>query len=376
MPEELWRRVEASTAETDAAVVVEVARELVTWAHGRNAEELEALLDGLREIGAYPVSLEVLEAAWNSDLDAGRMGRVVEDWIGTVLYGLGDVEGAREVAQHIVGDAKRLGAAFCSDLGDLLLTWDMWDVAAPLIEDSLAQLPGDQSLRFNMGVVHKFRAQWAESVACFEEVLRHRPKDRAAAWNLGIAATAMEDWSRARQAWAAVGFELPDGEGDFGAESEPTPIRLPVLNQEGVSSEVVWGLRFCPARVVVRGLPYFAKSATFGDVVLIDGVPSGETGFQGKNVPIFPALCRVVDAGNHIIRVCVTDPGTGVIDFRQLVEWLDAQGWPAANWSELPGATELAVGVVIDSERSVEELKAILEEKLVDAEWSVESMDS
>ena len=54
------------------------------------------------------------------------------------------------------------------------------------------------------------------------------------------------------------------------------------------------------------------------------------------------------------------------------VEWVDAQGWPAANWSDLPGATERTMGIVVESGRTIDELEVLLEEKLIDATWSME----
>ncbi|MCA9559368.1 MAG: hypothetical protein KC583_12485, partial [Myxococcales bacterium] len=171
-----------------------LAADLLAWCDGRPADDLEALLDALRERGAYPISLEVLEAAWNSDLPAARLGRVAEDWVGTVLLGLGDRAGAREVAAHLCAGATKHGVQFAGDLGHVLLGWDMPDLAAPLIEAAAKALPGDVALRYDLGVVQKLRGDFAASADSFRAVLRHRDEP-AARWNLGIAAVAQHDWA-------------------------------------------------------------------------------------------------------------------------------------------------------------------------------------
>ena len=55
---------------------------------GASVALLEETLDWLRDAGAYALSLALLEEAWNSDLPLDLLGRIAQDWVGTVLFGL------------------------------------------------------------------------------------------------------------------------------------------------------------------------------------------------------------------------------------------------------------------------------------------------
>lgn len=339
----------------------DIADALVAWLDGRHPDDLDAALDLLRERGAYPISLELLEHAWNADLPLDRLGRVAEDWLGTVLHGLGDRAGAEVVARHLTPRAIELGAPLAGDLGHVLLGWGLWEVAAPLVRFAAAEMPGDLSYQFNLGVVHKLAGDFAASRGAFELVLLHRPDDRAARWNLGIACTALEDWPAARAAWEALGFRLPPGEGDFGAPAEPTPLRLPTAPGAPVASEVVWGRRMDPARAMVTTVPRYPGLAEYGDVVLIDGVPAGETRLEGQKLPIFPALRVTRRYGGHTVELHGPADPALYPRARALAEALNRAGWPTGDWSELAGARGIHLAVVIPPGRSAAEARAVVE---------------
>jgi hypothetical protein len=353
-PKALWNRVETFVDGGGQGESQELVDELIAWAENRHPDDLEGLLDALRTRGAYPVSLALLEAAWNSDLSPARMGRVVEDWIGTVKFGLNDPKGAEVVASHIVKDVHRHGAAFMGDLGHLLLGWEMYDLAAPLVEEAARAMPGDLSCQFNLGIIQKLRGEWAACRASFQTVLGLRSDDQASRWNLGIACTALGDWTGARAAWTDLGMQLPPGEGDFGEEGETTALRLPFTDGHGDSRyEVVWGRRMGPARARLRTLPRFSKLAGYGDTVLVDGVTVGDTQLDGDTVPVFPVLA------------CLTATRAEVVAFRQtglspasrgtveaLVERLNAEGWPTANWSNMVAGEGVSVAIAIPAHQN------------------------
>ena len=74
---------------------------------------LEESLDWLRDAGLYDLSIPLLEEAWSSELPLDFLGRVAQDWVGSVLFGLGDESGAKQVATHLAKRAQELGPAFC-----------------------------------------------------------------------------------------------------------------------------------------------------------------------------------------------------------------------------------------------------------------------
>jgi tetratricopeptide (TPR) repeat protein len=331
LPGRLQRWIEEFVA-GDSTDAEGISAALVEWADGRPAEDVQGLLDHLRTIGAYPLSLIVLEEAWNAEVPLDLAGRIAEDWVGTVLHGIGDRAGAAEVAQHLVKGALARGPAFAGDLGHLFLDWRLFEAADPLIREAAQAHPGDTALRFNLGVVHKIAQEWAAAKGCFEQVLRHHGDDKATRWNLGVVCTALADWPGARAAWEGLGFTLPPGEGDFGSPGEPTAVE--------VGNEVLWGLRLCPARVELRTLPY-GDQANFGDVLLIDGVSLRKTPYpDGSEGPILPVLAVLHPAGTRTHRIPVDSRQAA----KDVAARLNQAGHPAADWSAQAGLPMVAVG--------------------------------
>lgn len=354
---ELWQRVEAfmaGAAEDPEAI----AADLAAWADGGPPEDLEGVLDALRDLGAYPISLPLLAAAWEAEMPEDLLGRVAHDRVGTILHGFGDRLGALRIAREMQGRALELGPAFAGDLGDLWLSLGLVEAADPLVRAAAAEHPGDLALRFNLGVVQKLAREWAASRESFLAVLRHHD-DQAACWNLGIACTALEDWAGARAAWQTLGFDLPPGEGDFAALGEVVAIALPTSD----GSEVVWGRRLCPARAEVRTLPFLSGFAQFGDVVLLDGVPAGEVAYpEGQWGPVLPALTVLHSRGTRTLVAQGPLSPRGKAAVARAAELLNGRGWPAADWTELSGNAHLALAVGVVPPRTDAEARAALAE--------------
>ena len=322
-------RVDGAMAGTEDPA--EVAAALVAHLDGGHPDALLMATDELRERGAYLVSLPLLEEAWAAELDDDLAGRIAEDWVGTVLHGLGDRGGAAEVAAHLVRPAIQRGPRFAGELGHVFLAWRLIEAAAPLITEAVRLLPGDAALQFDSGVLRKLAGDFTEARAAFERVVARHAEEKSAWWNLGIACTALADWPGARRAWTQVGFALPPGEGDIARPGEPTPVRLRTVDGARVAHEVVWGVRLCPARVRITGIPCCPRDATYGDVVLIDGEPVGEApGPNGREVHVLPALATLERGGGETLVAFSHEPAS-------LAEGMRARGWPAADWTGLAG---------------------------------------
>lgn len=160
------------------------------------------------------------------------------------------------------------------------------ELALQAYEEALRLNPNAAKTLYNMGLVYKYRNDWAKSFDCNQRACSLRPDDEASRWNLAIAATALRDWATARKAWADNGIKLDgtDGpiEGDFG----PTPLRL---NPAG-NGEVVWGIRIDPVRAVLRNIPYPESGFRFGDIVLHDGAGVGTRILRGREYMVFNVL--------------------------------------------------------------------------------------
>lgn len=372
LPADVWARVLDHLRDPAADDPADIAAHLLAWCDGRSADDLEQILDALRDRGAYPISLEVLEAAWNSDLPLDRLGRVAEDWIGTVLHGLGDRDGAREVAAHLARTAAQHGPQFEGDLGHVLLGWELPDLAAPLIERAAAALPGDLATQFNLGLVCKHRGDWPAAAAAFRLVLTHHDEP-AARWNLGIAAVALRDWPTARACWTALGIALPPGDGDYlGAPGDPVAVRVstaadsmaaPVQHEIAapVHHEILWADRLGPARAVLRGIARYSPLA-YGDIVLIDGAPVAEAHRDGRPHPVVPCLGLFAPGGGR--RVALGGPPATPAHRRAaaaLVSQLNNTGWPAADLTGADRRPHLYLALIIPPGRDPADALALIE---------------
>jgi len=320
-----------------------IGQDLVDWLDGRHPDDLDQVLGCLRDMGAYPISLVVLEAGWNADLPEDRLGRIAEDWIGTVLFGVGDRQGAEEVARHILKTSSKHGPSFENDLGQLLLEWQMYGVAQPIVAAAADALPGDMSAQFNLGIISKLTGDWATARIAFERVLSHRGDEKALQWNLGITYTALGDFVAARTAWRAVGFQMPDGEDDYAAEGDLTPVRL---SSDKGPSEVLWGTRLCPARVRIKGIPVLTTDVGYGDEVLVDGVPDGEVPREGSNVPVFNVL-EILRRAERATLYLEQGPDWTPEAVGAIMKSLDKEGIPWADWRPMSELTPYPIAISV-----------------------------
>ena len=158
--------------------------------------------------------------------------------------------------------------------------------AMPLYERALALDTDRAATHYNIGLVHKYRGAWAESLHHNRRASDLCPDDEASNWNMGIAATALRDWAAAREAWRRAGLAIPEGDGSIEEDFGMTPVRL----NPNDNGEVVWGRRIDPVRVVLGNIPYPDSGFRAGDIVLHDGAAVGERQSNGRTYSVFNVL--------------------------------------------------------------------------------------
>jgi tetratricopeptide (TPR) repeat protein len=184
---------------------------------------------------------------------------------------------------------------------------------------------------YNLGLIYKYVGQWELSFDWNRKAAQRNPQDEAAWWNLAVAATALERWKVAREAWTAFGIELPPGEGPVDLPCGKNPIRLDPETQ----GEVVWADRIDPARALLRNIPLPESGFRFRDLVLNDGAPVGYRRVEGREVPVFNCLQLLV-ASAFSTFVAEIDLGAGADceeEIQRLVELAAGEGMAAENWS-------------------------------------------
>jgi hypothetical protein len=146
--------------------------------------------------------------------------------------------------------------------------------------------PQRPTTHYNVGLIYKYRLQWAESFRYNNAAVELAPDDESANWNLAIAATALRDWRSARAAWQRLQIDVGEGEGPIAGDFGATPVRLRP-HDEG---EVVWAVRIDPVRARIESIPYPSSGFRHGDVVLHDGAAVGYRMLAGRERPVFNVL--------------------------------------------------------------------------------------
>lgn len=145
----------------------------------------------------------------------------------------------------------------------------------------------DPSLSYMLGLAHKYRRDWASSLAAnLRSIARSDEKNEAAIWNAAIAATAMGDWEQARRLWTDYGITLPAGAGPIEGRFGVCCIRL----NPWADGETVYAQRIDPARAVLLNVPLPDSGYRWGDIVLNDGARTGERQYGQGVVPVLNAL--------------------------------------------------------------------------------------
>lgn len=180
---------------------------------------------------------------------------------------------------------------------------------------------------YNLGLLHKYRGEWAESLAANLRATQLNAADEAGWWNLGIAATALGRWDVARQAWRGVGIEVPSGQGPIDFRCGETPVRLDPRGEP----EVVWCERLDPVRARIANIPL--GDHCFGDVVLHDGAANGYRLRGERECPVFDMLelLETSPFSTFAVEVRLADDGEAAVE--RLCELANERGLAAEDWT-------------------------------------------
>lgn len=139
---------------------------------------------------------------------------------------------------------------------------------------------------YNLGLIYKYQGEWQKSFDLNQKANALNPEDESARWNLAIAATALQNWTVARQMWEENGMALDGSEGPIEMDFGMTPVRLNPDDQ----GEVVWATRIDPVRARIENIPFPESGFRHGDVVLHDGAAVGYRKQGDHEYPVFNVL--------------------------------------------------------------------------------------
>lgn len=197
------------------------------------------------------------------------------------------------------GDSREPSAIEWAERGAELIDTDP-DAAEECYRRALALDDLLSQAWFDLALIHKRRGAWTTCLEYNRRAGELVPEDERdgepAFWNAGIAATALEDWAAAREAWTIYGIPIEPGDGPIEADFGNAVVRLPI-------GETVWGRRIDPARMVLLSIPLPDSSYRCGDIVLHDGVPNGARVANGHEFPVFDVLMRWRAAPNPTVQI-------------------------------------------------------------------------
>lgn len=181
---------------------------------------------------------------------------------------------------------------------------------------------------YNIGLIHKYRGEWAESQRHNQFAVDLDPEDEAANWNLAIAATARKDWRTARAAWHRLGLRIELGDTPIESDLGITPVRL----NPDESAEVVWARRIDPVRARLINIPYGESGFCYGDVVLHDGAAVGHREYEGREYSVFNVLELFEPSPNSTYEAELRVSGQA--DVEELLALLDERDIACEDWSQ------------------------------------------
>lgn len=187
----------------------------------------------------------------------------------------------------------------------------------------------NSAAHYDVGLIHKYRAEWQESFRFNKRAAELNPDDEAAQWNLGIAATALRDWKTARAVWK--GRELPIEPGDTPIDMDfgLTPIRLNPDDE----AEVVWARRICPVRARIVSIPFPESEVAYEDIVLHDGAPVGSRlNANGVEKSVFNML-EMFERGAYATYIVQAEVARAE-QIAELESLCDARELQVEDWSQ------------------------------------------
>lgn len=170
--------------------------------------------------------------------------------------------------------------------------------ALELYLEAITLDPEKSESYYNIGLIYKYRGEWALSLKYNKLANELCPEDEAACWNLAIAATALRAWDIARAAWKQSGIRLDGESGPIEMNFGITPVRL---NPDD-AGEVVWATRIDPVRARIDSIPFMESGFRHGDIVLHDGAAVGQRKIDDREYPVFNVLQIFEQSGYQTVR--------------------------------------------------------------------------
>lgn len=169
------------------------------------------------------------------------------------------------------------------------------------------------------------RGDWARALTLLDEVVAREPEAGAHDWDRMVAATLLGAWDRVRHSAARVGIELDATEGPI--EERWGLCRIRVEHPDGGQQDL-YAARTGPVTAELVQISRLEHPQRFGDVVVFDARPVGETPAGGESderpVYTYAEVAPLRRSGARAFALDGVHPGDDVVE--ALREAVQAQG--------------------------------------------------
>ncbi|MEK7255215.1 MAG: hypothetical protein AAB316_10755 [Bacteroidota bacterium] len=151
----------------------------------------------------------------------------------------------------------------------------------------IARLATDWSAPFAyLAGIYKSRQEWKPTYHYSLKAVEHNPFDDANWENLALAATALEEWEIARQAWNHLGYNFKNSDEALKLDLGIVPVRLSLHSQP----EIIEANRIDPVRAYIQSIPQPSSGRRYQDLILLDSQSKSSYMINGQKLPVYDEL--------------------------------------------------------------------------------------
>lgn len=137
-----------------------------------------------------------------------------------------------------------------------------------------------------LGRLYKIRKEWKPVFHYSLRAVQNNPFNEEPWSHLALAATALEEWETARQAWNYLGYDFKKADSELRLNMG----RLAVCINPDSNPEIIEATRIDPVRVEIESIPQPSSGHRYKDILLIDVKPSGNHHIGQQRVSYFNEL--------------------------------------------------------------------------------------
>ncbi|HFA51905.1 MAG TPA: hypothetical protein ENJ95_23050 [Bacteroidetes bacterium] len=175
--------------------------------------------------------------------------------------------------------------------------------------------------------IYKGRTEWKPTLHYSLKAIEYNPFNEGTWENMALAATALEDWKTARQAWNQLGFKFKNIDEELRLDLGLVPVRLLPNTQP----EIVEATRIGPARAIIESIPQPSSGRRYKDLVLLDSKPNKSFVLHGRKLGVFDELQVLKESLWRTYALILLTPSDKDVDI--LANLCEEAGLGFDNWS-------------------------------------------